>query len=72
MHANSTTIAPAGFECYKKFRKDLGFEETITYGNGILLLFYGTPRGSPDLFLHCHRKQVSFIYKLLSLLCLYF
>lgn len=31
-----------GFECYKKFRKDLGFEETITYGNGILLLFYGT------------------------------
>ncbi|KAL6050677.1 AAA domain-containing protein [Balamuthia mandrillaris] len=34
-----------GFELYKKHRKELGFEEVISYGNGILLLFFG-PSGT--------------------------
>ena len=63
---SATTIAPVGFECYKKFRKDLGFEETITYGNGILLLFYGTPPGSPDSFLN------SFFNSFTNCFCLLF
>jgi hypothetical protein len=63
---STTTIARAGFECYKKFRKDLGFEETITYGNGILLLFYGTPPGSLDFILN------SFFNSFTNCFCLLF
>lgn len=31
------------FDCYKRYRKKVGLDDVITYGAGMVMLFYGSP-----------------------------